>query len=76
MPDHDGGPKRDLVLINRNLRDDNRIQYLLKPADGRFDLPLVGFRPLLPLLMVAIACFFSSRSFRRCFSRSAPSRVM
>ena len=45
MPDHDDRAKRDLVLINRNFRDDNRIQYLLKPADGRFDHPLVGFRP-------------------------------
>ena len=45
MPDHDDRAKRDLVLINRNFRDDNRIQYLPKPADGRFDLPLVGFRP-------------------------------
>jgi hypothetical protein len=45
MPDHDGGVKRDLLLIGRNFRDDNGIQYLLKSADGRFELPLFGFRP-------------------------------
>ena len=44
MPDHDGRAKRDFLLIGRNFRDNYRIQYLLKPADGGFDLPLVGFR--------------------------------
>jgi len=43
MPDHDGSAEAHFLLINGNLRDDNRIQYLLEPADGRFDLPLVGF---------------------------------
>ena len=44
MPDHDGGPKRDFLLISRNFRDYNGLQYLLKPADGPFDLPLLWFR--------------------------------
>ena len=77
VPDHDGSAKRDLLLNGRNLHNDHRVQYLLKLANADSIFRWSASDPVpAALLMVAIACFFSSRSFRRGFNRSAPSRVM